>query len=211
MELRTIRQAPVAQNTSAGDSYCPLSFSKRPIILPRQNGYPKQSIYPPAAPAYSKLFLSCQLCSLGAHAPQSGWLSIHSTSGSSQSSGTSMSEFMSRKYSGASCPLSSSSNARLYPPVKPRFLSNLRVRTCGNSSSMTLRLPSVEALSATTISAPATLSHERIRPGRNSLRNPSVFQLSITTAVFMALTYKYTKTFVKIALNDFRSIRIPFR
>ena len=103
-ELRTIRHAPVAQNTSTGESYCPSSFSTRPMILPRQNGYPKRSMYPPAAPAYSNISLCCPPWSLGAHAPHSGWVSIHSTSGPSQSSGTSMSEFIRRKYSGASGP-----------------------------------------------------------------------------------------------------------
>ena len=43
---------------------------------------------PPAAPAYSKLSRSCQEWSFGAHAAQSGWLSIQEINGSSQPAGT---------------------------------------------------------------------------------------------------------------------------
>ena len=181
-ELLTMRHAPVAQSTSAGESYCPLSFSSLLRMRPLQNGYPNLSRYPPAAPAYSNMSRSCQLCSFGAHAPHLGWLSIHSTNGSSQLSVTSMSELISTKYSLSIC-----SNALLYPPVKPWFFSNSSVFTWGNSFFITSMLPSVEALSATTTSAPSTFSTERMRPGRNSLRNPSVFQLSITTAVLTSL------------------------
>ena len=62
----------MAQNTLAGVSYCPSSFSRRLRTRPRQKGYPNLSSKPPAAPAYSKLSLSCQEWSFGAQAAQYG-------------------------------------------------------------------------------------------------------------------------------------------
>ncbi len=40
-------------------------------------------------------------------------------------------------------------------------------------------------MSATTTSASSTADTDRTSPGRNSLRNPSVFQFNMTTAVFI--------------------------
>ena len=54
----SIRQAPEAQKISEVSLYCCVSFSKLVKIRPLQKGYPKKSINPPAAPAYSNLFLS---------------------------------------------------------------------------------------------------------------------------------------------------------
>ena len=96
-----------------------------------------------------------------------------------------MSEFIRTKYSA-----SISSNALLYPPVNPWFMSKAIVFTCGNFSFIKSGEPSVEALSATMTSAPSQPFTDARSGGRNSSRNPFVFQLSMTTAVFMLMDHR---------------------
>ena len=71
-------------------------------------------------------------------------------------------------------------------PFRTRF-ENIFDEMKGNSAigCISSMEPSVESLSATMTSAPSTFLTECRRPGRNFLRNPSVFQFSMTTAVFI--------------------------
>jgi len=82
------------------------------------------------------------------------------------------------------------------------------VRTCGNISFITVIEPSEDALSATMTSAPSTFLTDCRSPGRKSLRNPSVFQFNMTTAVFIILMTSASAVVSVLAATAFASAAI---
>ena len=69
---RQQKAAPLTQKTSRASSYCPASHSTLRRMRPRQKGYPKKSMNPPEAPAYSKRPRSRNESSLGDTTATSG-------------------------------------------------------------------------------------------------------------------------------------------
>jgi len=133
-------------------------------------------MYPPAAPAYSNLFLSRYANIFGCTAATLSSRSNTATNGSNQPGATSTSLFKRTTYSASIISI-----ARLYPPANPKLSSNNTRSTSGNSCSKHLQEPSVEWLSTTT-TRPKSAFVFFTTEGKNSRNNFSPFQFNIIIA-----------------------------